>query len=293
MDFRLSVFISVARNLNFTRAANELNISQPAISRHIKELESAYKIQLFERSGNKILLTAAGEIFLKYAQAIEQDHKALMLEMYLLTGNLAGELQVGASSTIAQYELPPLLATFISMFPNVRLSVVTGNTQQVEQALEKHKIDLGLIEGRHRKQSFKYVDFKKDELVLVTNVKNKIPDEITVEELALLPLVLREKGSGTLEVIEEALAQHGKKLAQMNVLLQLGSTESIKLFLENSTSAFTIISIAAITKELINNTLKILEITDMEILREFSVVTNHGSHNEIQDRFVQFLFNIL
>jgi DNA-binding transcriptional LysR family regulator len=293
MDFRLNVFISVARNLNFTRAANELHISQPAISRHIKELESTYKVQLFERSGNKVRLTAAGEVFFKYAESIAQGYKALMLEMYLLTGNLAGELQVGASTTIAQYELPPILATFISMFPNVHLSVVTGNTEQIEQALEDHKIDLGLIEGSHRKQSFKYVDFKKDELVLITNSKNKTLDEVTIEELTSLPLVLREKGSGTLEVIEEALAKHGKRLSQMNILLQLGSTESIKLFLENNTSAFALVSITAITKELMNNSLKIIEITDLEILREFSIITNHGSHNEVRDRFVQFLFKTL
>lgn len=293
MDFRLSVFISVARNLNFTRAASELRISQPAISRHIKELESTYNVQLFERSGNKIQLTPAGEIFLKYAEIIAKDYKALMLEMYLLTGNLAGKLQVGASTTIAQYELPPILAKLISMFPNVQLSVVTGNSEQIEQALEEHKIDIGLIEGHHRKQSLKYTDFKKDELVLVTSIKNKTPDEVTIEELASLPLVLRETGSGTLEVIEDALAQHGKKLSQMNVLLQLGSTESIKLFLENNTSAYAIISIAAVTKELINNSLKIVDITDLEIQREFAIVTNHGSHNELQERFVQFLFNTL
>lgn len=293
MDFRLAVFVSVARNLNFTRAAGELHISQPAISRHIQELESAYKTQLFERSGSKIRLTAAGEVFLKHAEAIVDSYKALQLEMNLLSGNFTGELRVGASTTIAQYVLPPIIAKFISMFPDVKLTIISGNTEQIEQALEEHKIDIGLIEGSHRKHSLKYTPFERDELVLVTSTQNKIGEEVTVDELQVLPLVLRETGSGTLEVIEEALAMHGKKLSQMNILLQLGSTESIKLFLENSSSVFAIVSVAAVTKELVNNTLKVVEVAGLELEREFALVVAQGAHNEIQERFIQFLIRTL
>lgn len=293
MDFRFAVFISVARNLNFTRAASEMHISQPAISRHIQELEVAYKTRLFDRAGSKVRLTAAGEVFLKHAESIMEGYKALQLEMNLLTGNFVGELRVGASTTIAQYVLPPIIAKFISLFPDVKLSILTGNTEQVEQALEDHKIDIGLIEGRHRKHSLKYTHFQKDELVLVTNTKNKIADEIGIDELSVLPLVLRETGSGTLEVIEEALAEQGKKLSQMNILLQLGSTESIKLFLEYSPSVFAIVSITAVTKELLNNTLKVVEVADLELKREFAFVVTQGTHNEIQERFMQFLIRTL
>ncbi len=293
MDFRLAVFVSVARHLNFTRAADEMRISQPAISRHIKELESAYSIQLFERLNSKIRLTEAGEIFLKHAENILVSYKALRLEMNLLTGNFTGELRVGASTTIAQYFLPPIIAKFISMFPDVRLTITSGNTEQIEQALEDHKIDLGLIEGRHRKHSLKYTSFEKDELVLVTSVQNRISEEITLGELKLLPLVLREAGSGTLEVIEEALAMNNLKLSQLNVLLQLGSTESIKLFLENSPSVFAIVSITAVTKELMNNTLKVVEVTGLELQREFAMVVSQGIHDEIQERFMNFLIHSL
>lgn len=289
MDFRLEVFISVARNLNFTRAAGELHISQPAISRHIHEIESFYKIQLFDRSGSKILLTTAGELFLKHAEAIIQSYKALQLEMNLLSGNFTGELRVGASTTIAQYIVPPLIAKFINIFPDIRLSMTSGNTEQIEQALEENKIDIGLIEGSHRKQSLKYTSFQKDELVLVTNIHNKVDDEVSIDELSTLPLVLREAGSGTLEVIEQALALNGKKLAQMNILLHMGSTESIKLFLENSPSVFAIVSIAAVTKELTNNTLKVIEVKGLNLLREFAFVIKQGTYNDIQERFIRLL----
>ena len=293
MDFRLTVFISVARHLNFTRAADELRISQPAISRHIHELESAYKVQLFERTGNKVALTAAGEVFLKHAESILENYKALQVEMNLLSGNFSGELHVGASTTIAQYVLPPVIAKFISRFPDVKLTVTSGNSVQIEQALEEHRIDVGLIEGRHRNMSLRYIPFAKDELVLVTSVLNKVAEEVSLEELRLLPLVLRENGSGTLEVIEEALNAHGIKLSQMNVLLQLGSTESIKLFLANSPMVYAILSITSVTKELMNNVLKVVDVAGLDLEREFAVALPHGSHNDIRERFTRFMVQSL
>lgn len=291
MDFRLNVFLSVARHLNFTRAASELYISQPAISRHIQELESEYKVQLFERSNNKVQLTTAGKVFLKHAQNISEMYKSLQLDMNLLTGNFTGEIRIGASTTIAQYILPPIVAKFLSIYPDIHLSVVSGNTEQIEHLLEQSAIDIGLIEGFHHKASFKYVDFKKDELVLVTNANNIISDEITLDELSVLPLVLREAGSGTLEVIEKKLNQYGKKISQMNIFLQLGDTESIKLFLENNMSVFAIISIAAVARELANNILKVVEISNLEMNREFSLVVNQGTQNELLDRFISFCIN--
>lgn len=293
MDFRLTVFVSVARHLNFTRAAGELHISQPAISRHIRELESEYKTQLFERAGNTVKLTRSGETMLRYAESILETYRSLQLEMNLLTGNFSGELRVGASTTIAQYILPPLVARFISLFPDVRLTLTSGNTEQIEQALEEHKIDIGLVEGAHRKPSLRYTPFQKDELALVTGSTNKIGEEISIEELSSLPLVLRETGSGTLEVIEQALAAHNKKLSQMNILLQLGSTESIKLFIENSPTVFSIVSISAVTKELMNDKLKVIEVPGLQLEREFSYVVAQSAHSEIRERFLRFLANTL
>jgi DNA-binding transcriptional LysR family regulator len=293
MDFRLNVFVSVARHLNFTRAASELHISQPAISRHVQELESTYKAQLFERSGSKVKLTIPGEILLRYAETILETYRNLQLEMNLLTGNFSGELRIGASTTIAQYILPPIIAKFIAKFPDVKLTVTSGNTEQIEQMLEKHEIEIGLVEGAHRKQSLKYTAFQKDELVLITGAGNKIGDEISLDELIALPLVLRETGSGTLEVIEQELGRYNKKISQMNILLQLGSTESIKLFIENSPSVFAIVSISAVAKELLRNTFKVVEISGFELKREFAYVVSHGVHSEIQGRFMRFLVSKL
>ncbi|MEG1556558.1 MAG: LysR family transcriptional regulator, partial [Bacteroidales bacterium] len=157
MDFRLRAFIAVAQQLNFTKAAKELFISQPAISKHIQELENIYGVQLFERNGSKITLTSAGEIFLKHAESITNSYKELQLEMNLWSGKFTGNLKVGASTTIAQHTLPPKIAQFIMAFPDIKLSVIMGNSEQIEQALREHTIDVGLVEGIHRKNEFKHV----------------------------------------------------------------------------------------------------------------------------------------
>lgn len=265
-DFRLKVFQSVAKNLSFTKASQELFVSQPAITKHIQELETYYQVRLFERQGSKISLTVAGELLLKHSEKILEDYKRLEYEMHLLHNEYIGELKLGASTTIAQYVLPPLLANFIAKFPKVSLSLLNGNSRGIEAALQEHRIDLGLVEGIFRLPSLKYLPFLQDELVAVVNAHSKfaVQDEITPEELPDIPLVLRERGSGTLDVFERALSQHNMKLSSLHVLMYLGSTESIKLFLEH-TDCMGIVSIRSVHKELVAGNLRVVEIKGMPI----------------------------
>lgn len=289
MDFRLRVFAAVARHLNFTKAANELHISQPAISKHIQELESTYAVRLFERAGHRITLTPAGEAFLKYAEQILEEYRLLGLEMNLHSGSFSGMLRIGASTTIAQYVIPEIVAKFIQRFPDIRLTLFSGNSEQIEQELVGHRIDLGLVESSSRHAGLKYSHIGRDELVLVTSSRNRTKEEVAVGELKSLPLVLRETGSGTLEVIEKSLFKHNVKLTDLTILLQIGSTEGIKNFLDNCPSAYAIISIAALSKELLANTLQVVEIEGVTIEREFAFVVQQGSQNNFAERFMQFV----
>lgn len=125
-DFRLRVFITAAKTLNFTKCAEQLYISQPAVSKHIGELESRYKVQLFERSGSRLALTEAGRVMLEHAERIADGYRRLQYEMDLFTDRLGGELKVGASTTIAQYVLPQVLARFTARFPEVKVSLASG-----------------------------------------------------------------------------------------------------------------------------------------------------------------------
>lgn len=239
-DFRLRVFITAAKTLNFTKCAEQLFISQPAVSKHIGELESRYKVQLFERSGSRLALTEAGRVMLEHAERIADGYRRLQYEMDLFTDRLGGELKVGASTTIAQYVLPQVLARFTARFPEVKVSLASGNSEQV-----------------------------------------------TLAELQTVPLVLRESGSGTLEVISKYLAAADVRLASLRVVMQLGSTESIKSFVRNS-DAMAIVSVASIVDELRSGELRIIDIEGCTIRREFSFCWPEGRSDALAARFVEF-----
>lgn len=288
-DFRLKVFVSVANNLSFTKAAQELFVSQPAITKHIRELEMQYEVRLFDRFGNKISLTDAGQVLLKYSQHILEEYAKMDYEMHLLRNVYTGELRIGASTSIAQYVLPAFLAKFTEKFPHVAVSLFSDNSIGIEKALQEHNIDLGLVEGNSRQINLKYTKFMDDELVAVVHTKSSLAayDELSVEQLKSIPLVLREHGSGTLEVIKSALAGHGIKLSDMQVKMYLGSTESIKHFLEN-TDCMGIVSIRSISRELYGGLFKVVEIKDLEMNREFDFVQLQGQDAGLQQQFIQF-----
>lgn len=288
-DFRLRVFITAAKTLNFTKCAEQLFISQPAVSKHIGELESRYKVQLFERSGSRLALTEAGRVMLEHAERIADGYRRLQYEMDLFTDRLGGELKVGASTTIAQYVLPQVLARFTARFPDVKVSLASGNSEQVEAALARHDTDLGLVESSARHPGFHYEPFIPDELVLIASTKGRYGrcDQVTLAELQTVPLVLRESGSGTLEVISKYLAAADVRLASLRVVMQLGSTESIKSFVRNS-DAMAIVSVASIVDELRSGELRIIDIEGCTIRREFSFCWPEGRSDALAARFVEF-----
>lgn len=290
MDFRLKVFQSVARNQSFTRAAKELKISQPAITKHIQELESMYKVRLFERTnGTQIRITSEGELLLAHADRIVEAFRQLEYEMNLLTARFTGELRVGASTTISQYILPPILAAFLKKFPELKLTVLSGNSLQIEKALLDKRIDLGIVEGQSRHSNLRYMPYLKDVLVAITSTKSTLAqyDEISLDELKHMPLVIRENGSGTLEVLESELLKHHLKLSDMSILMQLGSTESIKLFLDNCDSVG-IVSVRSVNKDLFNGRFKVIEIRDFDIYRTFQFIELQGKSSGVAEDFIRF-----
>lgn len=288
-DFRLKVFRSVAKNLSFTKAAQELFISQPAITKHIQELETEFSVQLFERQGNRIKLTPAGQLMLEHCEQILKAYRHLSYEMNLLHNQYTGELRLGASTTIAQYVLPAVLARFIGRFPNVDVSLLNGNSSDIEKALQEHRIDLGLVEGIRRQPGLKYTDFLQDELVTVVSTRSKLPigEEIAVEELKQVPLVLRERGSGTLDVIEQSLTACGIRLSDLHVLMYLGSTESIKRFLLHA-DCLGIVSVRSIGHELADGHFRVVEVKDMPMYRDFCFVSPQGQEEGLAQTFMQF-----
>ena len=293
-DFRLRVFISVAKNLSFTKASKELFVSQPAITKHIHELETEYQTSLFNRMGNKISLTEAGKLLLTHSESILEAYRRLKYDMNLLNNKYNGELRLGASTTIAQYVLPEILAKFNERYPQIKVSLLDANSRNIEQALVNHDIDLGLVEGVIRIPEIRYEDFLSDEIVAVARTDSSLPEEIPLHSLHEIPLVLREYGSGTLDVIEQALLAHKIKLSDLHIKLQLGSTESIKSYLRHSPNCLGLVSILSITRELQNGTFRIVEIEgDFIMKRQFSLAFNQGSEIPQVANFANFIRNRL
>ena len=291
-DFRLKVFKTVADRLSFTKAAAELLISQPAVTKQINELERLLGKPLFLRHGNRISLTDDGVRLLEYAHRILALYGELRDAFVEEQGAFSGEIRLGASTTLSQYVLPGLLAKFRKLYPDVRVTLFNGNTEQIERQIADGKLDFGMIEGTASNPALHYELFMDDELVLVTSASNTsfTREEITAADLPALPLVIRENGSGTLDVLSRELSRHGLSLRQLHIEMQLGSTESIKHYLFYS-DTFAFVSVQAVLDELAANRLRVVEVGDMELVRRFSFVTAHGQRSRLTDLFKQFCLN--
>ena len=292
MDFRLKVFYTVALRLNFTKAATELYITQPAVSKHIQELEETYKTKLFERNGSKIALTPAGKMLQKYTKSIFDIYREIDFEMSSFNAERQGLLRLGASTTISQYIISPVLASFHQKQKDIKVNLLNGNTEQIETALINKEIEIGIVEGQSKNQSIKYIPFLKDELVLVCKSNNPLAkqNEISVNDLKSMKFITRERGSGTLEVIEFALKKAGLKFSDLQIEMQLGSTESIKSYLLNS-DCFAFMSIHAVNKELKNKELIVLDVEKLSIGRYFYIATLQGKSDALSELFIQNLAN--
>lgn len=288
-DFRLQVFHTVATRLNFTRAAEELYISQPAVTKHIHEIEHHFKLKLFERNGTRIKLTSAGQTLLEHTNRLFELYSQLEFDMNVFTAQHRGTLRIGASTTVAQYVLPQVLASFHEKFDGIKTSLVINNTVQIEQALSASSIDVGIVEGRSRSSAFRYTEFIKDELVLVARASHPVARSgiLKVQDLPSVPLLLREPGSGTLEVIAHELKPFGIKLSHLKKEMQLESTESMKSYLQHA-DCMAFLSIHSIRKELHDKEFVVINVKGLSIERNFYFIRQQGDVFPLTDLFMKF-----
>ena len=292
-DFRLKVFHTVAKNLSFSKSAKELFISQPAISKHINEIEKKLEFRLFNREGNKIYLTQAGKLLYEKAKKIFNIYDEIEFELGDLKKEFKGKLRIGASGTIAQWVIPDVLSKFKNIFPNIEISLISGNCDYIENLLINGKIDLGIVEEGTKRKQLKYSTFAEDYLFPVVSNDSKLAklESITLDELKKIPLVLREQGSGSLNFILDKLNSKNKtSLSDLNVLMHLGSTEGIKTFLYNS-EAMSIISCCAIEKETSSGLLKTLPLKNLHFKRTFKFITSLESPVGLVNKFISFAKN--
>ena len=284
-DFRLTVFITVARTLSFTRAAEMLNVSQPAISKHIKELEGEVGEPLFVRGGNRIAMTDKATELVPAVHAILEGYRALNETITKDRSSFEGRLLIGASTTIAQYLLPSILVRFNKRYPNIILSVRSANSDAVIEMLQNKEIDLALIEDDHQNGAVCYRHLCYDKLVLVSSRQRK--RGLEVEDLRSIPLLIREDGSGTLNVIVKALKRVGVSRKELNIKMQLGSSVAIVSCLRES-GDYAFVS-SRIAQELVDGgALNIVEVKGLTIDREFRFASLHGQGGRLVALFEAF-----
>ena len=290
-NFRLKVLRSVAKHLNFRRAAEEVFLTQPAVTLQIKALEQDLGVQLFDRSGARISLTHAGAVLVKYAEKIHKLEVDAREALAQFTGQQRGDLRVAASLTIAQYILPRVLGAFQQEHPQVQPCVITCNTENVLEKLIDHKVDLGLIEGPTMRRDVRTEVFLEDEIVLIVPPAHEWSERSFVEpeEVKQERLLMRERGSGTRRVIEAALESSGIKPKQLNLALEFDSTEGIITAVEAGLGVG-FASLWAISKELQIGSLRAVPIRGVRIMRPLSVVFPRGQEAQgVALALLQFL----
>lgn len=275
-NFRLKVFRAVAHHLNFRQAAEELLLTQPAVTQQIKALEAEFAVPLFDRAGGKVSLTPSGEALLPFAERLKVLSDEAREAVAAATGGSAGQLSIGASQTIGQYLLPRLVAGFLREHPRVEISITGGNTQTIIEALRVHRVQLALIEGPALGNDVRIEPFLEDHMVCVVPAGHEWADqEIAVEELRSAVLVTRELGSGSRRVMEQAFEKAGLRVRELKLGMTFDSTEGLLSAVEAGLG-IGFVSRWAVRNQLALGTLRLARIRELELGRMFSLATVAG-----------------
>ena len=272
-DRRLKVFHTVAKLLSFTKAAEALHMTQPAVTFQVRQLEEYFNTRLFDRTHNKVNLTPAGERVAEFAERIFDLYSEMENSVRDLTGEISGALTIGASTTIAEYMLPALLGEFKNRYPDINLRLKVSNSEGIVSMVEHNVIDLGVVESPVSNKNLIVEVCHVDQLVVVAAPDHELVKrggKVKAAEIVRYPFVSREEGSGTRDVITQYLIDEKVNPNEMNFCLELGSPEAIKGAVEAG-MGITIISRSIINKELKLNTLCELQL-DPPLSRPFSFV---------------------
>src|SRR4030067_2021257 len=274
----LTTFCRVAALKSFSRAAEDLFLTQPTVSGHILSLERSLSLRLFDRTGREIRLTKAGEIFLRYASKILTVRKDLLNALSEFSQGIRGELSLGASTIPGEYLLPRLMGDFKREHPRFALSLKISNTKDIVQELLQGHIEFGLIGAKVDYPSLHYEKFEEDEIIVIAPSDHPLTRKKSVgfEDLLKEPWILREEGSGTQMTVERVLRKKGKSLKDFNVAIEMGSTSSVK---EGGKAklGLAFISRRAVEEELNRNLFTSITLEGLEsISRQIYIVSQRG-----------------
>ncbi len=288
-DRRLQVFFTVARLLSFTKAAETLHMTQPAVTFQVRQLEEHFNTRLFDRTHNRISLTEAGANVYEYAEKIFDLYAEMSNMIKEMTGEISGSLTIGASTTIAEYMLPSLLGDFRKKYDEVVIHLKVSNTEGIVSMVENNVIDLGVVEAPVGNKNLVVESCRNDKLVAIVPNNHPLASKplIHVEELLDYPFICREEGSGTREVIEDYVCNAHGCADGLNVAMELGSPEAVKGAVEAG-MGISIVSEATIAKEKKLGTLVAIDL-DPPMERPFSFVHQKQKFRvRVMDELLEF-----
>lgn len=267
--------------LSFTKASQTFYLSQSAISKQIKSLESYYKTGLFERHGTSVSLTEAGKLLYEKLQQAVQLQQELNQAMHELNESFLPptQLSIGASTTISLYVLPPVLSAFLRQYPTIQIGVLNRNSTNIQKALLEHEIDVGIVESETHLNTISYTPFMTDEVIAVCSANSPLcPRTLTLDDLPGIPLALREAGSGTLAAVEATFKSKGVPQGGLQIRIRLGGTEALKNFVLADT-CLSFLPRLAILHELDRGTLVEVPVEGLSIQRHFHFIRRKGTEN--------------
>jgi DNA-binding transcriptional LysR family regulator len=277
MDVRdLQVFLSVSKHLNYTRAGEEINLSQPSVSVRIHQLESELRAKLFEQLGKKVVLTDAGQLLVPYANrviaAVDDAHHAVDE----LQGLERGSLRIGASTTPGMYLVPQVVARFKRSHPKIDIHLRIKDTREVEDGVLNNEFDFGFVGGHLAAAEVSAHAWLTDELLLVVSPDHRLRNKKTVrkQDLEGESFIVRESGSATRATIVTQLQQANFEL---ETVIEMENPESIKKAVQSGLG-IAFISKFAIATELKAKTLTAIRVRDLTINRELKIVHRKDKH---------------
>lgn len=270
-DRRLKIFHTVARLLNFTKAGEQLHMTQPAVTFQIRQLEDQFNTRLFDRTHNKVTLTEAGKQVYMFADRIIKLYDDMTRSINEMTGDVSGGVSLGASTTIAEYMLPLLIGEFKIKYPEVNISLKESNSEDIIAMVENNVVDLAIVEGSVNNKNLIVEQCRVDQLLVIMPNNHHLAKETTLQVKDILghPFICRESGSGTQEAISNYVEQQSPD-GILNVCFELSSPEAIKGAVEAG-MGISIVSRASIDKELRLGTLTAVELSP-KLERPFSFV---------------------
>ncbi|WML36385.1 selenium metabolism-associated LysR family transcriptional regulator [Clostridium sp. OS1-26] len=228
MDFKqIEAFINVAKFKSFSKAANSSFLSQPAISSHIASLEKELSIQLFDRTSKEVLLTPAGESFLKYAIDILNTRDKAISHLANFNGNVSGKLKLAASTTPCNTILPSLLRKFHLLYPEVSFDIVENSSGEIIENIIKFDYELGMVGEPINDEKVKSYELIQDDLVVISSPELNVPDTISIDSLFKYTFIMREEGSATRRTFENVLQKHGFDTSAIDVCFEVNNLDAI------------------------------------------------------------------